>query len=326
MFVAAWRHTTPTAVSKRASPSNVRASRHAIAVPRATPTREATKLCGWVAFHHVRSEAILFPDHLTTRKHPDLDEAERARPRVDDRVLLPVDEPGHGSRSDLVGPTVDEDLALPFDEVENLRVSMAVGRRLHTRLHLREAHEHEVAVVRSHDLLVHDARPDPFLPRLRRQVAHDRSHDPLRRRRTLSCYKYPARVRSATRSRPGTRRDIGAPFPTSRGPAIEPDPTAPTVIVNQIVKYSIGHHLTRWLIEPKHWSTWTRSSRPWPILSGGPSSSDWPAGMRRSVNSPSRTRWASPRSRSTFACSRTRAWCRSSPKAECTAASLTSPP
>src|SRR5881398_1019995 len=143
---------------------------------------------------------------------------------VDDRVLLRVDETGHGSRSDLVGLAVDDDLALPFDEVENLRVSMAVGRRLHARLHLREAHQHEVAVIRSHDLLVHDARPDPFLPRLRRQVAHDRSHDPLRRRRTLSCYKYPARVRSATRSRPGTRRGIGAPFPTGRGPQSSPTP------------------------------------------------------------------------------------------------------
>src|SRR5439155_946561 len=94
------------------------------------------------------------------------------------RVLLAVNEAGHGTGPDVEGVPVCDDLALPFDEVEDLRVSVAVGRRLHPGIHLREAHEHEVAVVRPHDLLVHDSGANALLPRLVRQVSHDRSHGP----------------------------------------------------------------------------------------------------------------------------------------------------
>src|SRR3989442_1073506 len=54
MFVAAWRQTTPMAASRNATRSNIRVLFHATAVPSATPTREATKLCGWVAGIHLR--------------------------------------------------------------------------------------------------------------------------------------------------------------------------------------------------------------------------------------------------------------------------------
>src|SRR2546430_2472939 len=71
----------------------------------------------------------------------------------------------------------------------------------------------------------------------------------------------------------------------------EPTPRLRPSSFNQIVKYSVGYHLTRWLTEPKHRSTWTRSSRPWPIPFGGPLLSDWPAGARPLVW----TAWTDPK-------------------------------
>src|SRR5437879_1257900 len=66
MFVAAWRHTTPIAVRSKPIASKLRDWRHAIEVPRATPTRDAMKLRGCTAWNQVRSEAILLPDRLAT--------------------------------------------------------------------------------------------------------------------------------------------------------------------------------------------------------------------------------------------------------------------
>src|SRR6266568_2227751 len=184
MFVAAWRNTTPIAVSAKPAVSNVPARRHAIAVPSATPTRDATKLCGCVALNHVRHVAILFPDRLVPREDADLDERQRTRARVDDRVRLPLEETRDGPCADFVRGAVGDDLASALNDVEDLRVPVAVRRRLHAGLHAGDAHQHEIAVPGPHDLLVHYPRADPFLPRLLREVPHDRAfaaHDRVHR-------------------------------------------------------------------------------------------------------------------------------------------------
>src|SRR5437879_4909614 len=178
MFVAAWRHTTPIAVRTKPIASKLRDSRHAIEVPRATPTRDAMKLCGCTALNQVRSEAILLPDRLATGKDANLDEAQKSGTWIDHGVFLAVNEPRDRARAHIVGLPVRDDLSVALEEIENLRVPVAMGRRLHARIHFREAHQHEVAVIRPHDLLVYDARPDPFLPPLLGQVPYDRSHGP----------------------------------------------------------------------------------------------------------------------------------------------------
>src|SRR3989442_11107962 len=175
MFVPAWRHTTPRAVNASAAESNLPVRLQAIAVPSATPTSEARKLCGWVALNQIRREAILFPDRLLPGEHADLDERQRTGTRVDDRVRLALDESGDRARIDVVRRAVGDDLAPTLEDVEDLRVPMSVRRRLHARLHAGEAHEHEVAVPRPHDLLVDDPRTDALLPWLIREVSHHRA-------------------------------------------------------------------------------------------------------------------------------------------------------
>src|SRR5205807_1275773 len=178
MFVAAWRHTTPIAVRTKPIASKLRDWRHAIEVPRATPTRDAMKLRGCTALNQVRSEAILLPDRLATGEDADLDEAQGSGTRVDHGVFLTVNEPRDRARAHIIGLPVRDDLSVALKEIENLCVPVAMGWRLHARIHFREAHQHEVAVVRPHDLLVDDARPNPLLPPLLGQVPYDRSHGP----------------------------------------------------------------------------------------------------------------------------------------------------
>src|SRR6266581_3968336 len=175
MFVPAWRHTTPKAVRASAAASNLPVRVQAIAVPSATPTREARKLCGWVALNQIRREAILFPDRLLPGEHADLDQRQWTGARVDDRVRLALDEAGHRARADVVRRAVGDDLAPALEDVEDLRVPMPVRGRLDARLHAGEAHEHEVAVPRPHDLLVDDPRTDALLPWLVREVSHHRA-------------------------------------------------------------------------------------------------------------------------------------------------------
>src|SRR5436309_2291044 len=57
---------TPGEVRSKPIASELRDWRHAIEVPRATPTRDAMKLRGCTAWNQVRSEAILLPDRLAT--------------------------------------------------------------------------------------------------------------------------------------------------------------------------------------------------------------------------------------------------------------------
>src|SRR6266545_118945 len=185
MFVPAWRHTTPKAVSTSATASNLPVRVQAIAVPSATPTREARKLCGWVALNQIRREAILFPDRLLPGEHADLDQGQGTGTRVDDGVRLALHESGDRARSDVVRRAVGDDLAAALEDVENLRVPMPVRRRLYARLHAGEAHEHEVTVPWAHDLLVDDPRSDSLLPRFVREVSHHRAlaaHHRLHRR------------------------------------------------------------------------------------------------------------------------------------------------
>src|SRR5256885_3241893 len=70
MFVAAWRQTTPIAVRRRPIASKFRDSCHAIAVPSATPTSEATKLWGCVALIQLRSEDIRSEEHTSELQSP----------------------------------------------------------------------------------------------------------------------------------------------------------------------------------------------------------------------------------------------------------------
>src|SRR5256886_10735448 len=178
MFVAACRHTTPTAVRTKPMASKLLDSRHAIEVPRATPTRDAMKLRGCTALNQVRSEAILLPDRLATGEDADLDEAQGSGTRIDHGVLLTVNETRDRARAHLVGLPVRDDLSVALKEIKNLCVPVAMGWRLHARIHFREAHQHEVAVIRPHDLLVDDTRPNPLLPPLLGEVPYDRSHGP----------------------------------------------------------------------------------------------------------------------------------------------------
>src|SRR5437667_2124912 len=71
----------------------------------------------------------LFPDRLSSWEDPNFDQHQGPRPRVYHRVLLAVNQAGHGTGADFEGVPIRDDLALPLDEVEDLRVSEAEGRR-----------------------------------------------------------------------------------------------------------------------------------------------------------------------------------------------------
>src|SRR5207247_3055152 len=120
----------------------------------------------------------LFPDRLSSREDANFNKRQWAGPRIDHGVFFGVYESGHRPGPDIECLAVRDHLSFPFNEIENLRVSVTVGRRLHPRIHPRQAHEHEVAVVRPHDLLVYDSGANSLLPRLLWQVSHDRSHGP----------------------------------------------------------------------------------------------------------------------------------------------------
>src|SRR5438309_2582684 len=122
MFVAAWRHTTPITVRTKPMASKLLDSRHAIEVPRATPTRDAMKLRGFTALNQLRSEAILLPDRLATGEDADLDEAQGSGTRVDHGVLLTVNESRDRASAHIVGLPVRDDLSAALEEIENLGV------------------------------------------------------------------------------------------------------------------------------------------------------------------------------------------------------------